>query len=100
VEHRLAPGAIDDLDEIAYHVGLEAGLATAEKLIASLTERFHLLAAYPQAGRARDADLGQGRRSVAVGSYVIIYRLDEHDVSILRVLHGRRDLEGLFRDEM
>ena len=39
---------------------------------------------------------GTGSRSVAVGEYVIVYCVEGHDVSILRVVHGRRDLEALF----
>ncbi len=59
----------------------------------ALTERFHLLSRYPLLGRHRE-DLG-GRRSFAVGDYVILYRVDDGDVAILRVIHGRRDIDGL-----
>jgi plasmid stabilization system protein ParE len=31
-----------------------------------------------------------------VGEYVIIYRIENGEVHILRVAHGRRDLEALF----
>jgi plasmid stabilization system protein ParE len=31
-----------------------------------------------------------------VGEYVIIHRLHEEDVLILRVLHGSRDIPALF----
>jgi plasmid stabilization system protein ParE len=33
---------------------------------------------------------------VAVGEYVIVYCIENEDVLILRVVHGRRDLESLF----
>lgn len=35
-------------------------------------------------------------RSFPVGEYVIVYCVDGRDVLILRVVHGRRDLEALF----
>ena len=55
-----------------------------------------MLAAFPYVGRARDDAFGPGCRSVAVGEYVIIYYVENVEVLILRVVHGRRDLEALF----
>jgi toxin ParE1/3/4 len=49
------------------------------------------------AGRATTT-WGPGRRSFPVGQYVIVYRIVRGDVRILRVVHGRRDLEALFGD--
>ncbi len=68
----------------------------ATRLIDSIANRFFLLATVPYAGRARDEDFGIGFRSFAVGEYVIVYCVDGDDVLILRVVHGRRDLEALF----
>ncbi|MGC9951418.1 MAG: type II toxin-antitoxin system RelE/ParE family toxin [Bryobacteraceae bacterium] len=68
----------------------------ATRLIASITGRFSFLSAFPYVGRARDEDLGAGSRSFAVGEYVIVYCVEGADVFILRVVHGRRDLEALF----
>jgi toxin ParE1/3/4 len=47
-------------------------------------------------GRSRDRDLRPSLRSFPVGNYVIIYRLDDEDVLILRVLRGSRNIEALF----
>jgi plasmid stabilization system protein ParE len=47
-------------------------------------------------GRSRDDDFGGGCRSFAVGEYVIVYDVELEDVLILRVAHGRRDIEALF----
>ncbi len=55
-----------------------------------------MLAGFPHAGRSRDGDFGSGCRSVAVGEYVIVYCVENVDVLILRVVHGRRDLDALF----
>jgi len=66
--HRLAPEARTNLDDIAYYTATESGnIGIAERLISAITERFYLLSEYPFLGRARDADLGGGRRSYAVG---------------------------------
>jgi len=95
--HRLAPQAERDLDAISLYVAKESGsLEVANSLIDGLVERFLLLGGFPYMGRSRENDLGVGRRSLAVGEYVIIYRVESTDVLILRVVHGRRDLEALF----
>jgi len=65
-------------------------------LIDWITGRFVFLATFPYAGRARDEDLGIGSRSFAVGEYVIVYCVEGEDILILRVVHGKRDLEDLF----
>jgi plasmid stabilization system protein ParE len=62
--YRLAKRAEADLEDIAYYIAKESGsLETAKHVIESITDRFHLLGANPYAGRARDDDLGPGRRS-------------------------------------
>ena len=95
--HRLAPRAETDLDDIWSFVAKEIGsIEIANRLIDTLTDRFFMLAGFPYVGRARDDDFGPGCRSVAVGEYVIVYCVENVDVLILRVVHGRRDLEALF----
>ena len=64
--------------------------------MASITERFSLLASFPHLGRTRD-DLRPGLRGFTVGDYVILYRIEGEDVLILHVIHGRRDIAALFR---
>jgi toxin ParE1/3/4 len=44
-------------------------------------------------GRLRD-DLRPGLRSFAVGEYVIVYTIEDENVEILFVFHGRQDIEG------
>lgn len=68
----------------------------ATRLIDSIADRFLLLASCPYVGRARNEDLGIGTRSFPVGQYVIVYCVEGQDVFILRVVHGKRDLDALF----
>jgi toxin ParE1/3/4 len=97
--HRLAPQAAADLDDVWYYVAKESGsLEIASRLIDSITNRFLLLARHPYLGRSRDDDFGIGSRSFVVGEYVIVYRVANGDVVILRVVHGRRDIEAWFGD--
>jgi toxin ParE1/3/4 len=92
-----SPQADSDLDSIWYYVATESGsVEIADRLIDSITERFFLLANFPNLGRRRDEDLRPDLRSFLVGEYVILYRLRDEDVLILRVLRGSRNIEALF----
>lgn len=95
--HRVAPTAERDLDDIWLYVAKESGsIEIASRLIESITDRFFLLTGFPYMGRSRDEDFGPGSRSFSVGEYVIVYQVEATDVLILRVAHGRRDIESLF----
>jgi len=95
--HRVAPRAEADLDDIWLYVSKDSGsMDVATRLIDSITDRFLFLASFPYIGRTRDEDFGAGSRSFAVGEYAIVYCVESTDVLILRVVHGRRDLEALF----
>jgi toxin ParE1/3/4 len=95
--HRRAREVDGDLDDIVIGIAERGGsFEVAERVVNGITQRFYLLGEYPYLGRARDQDLGMGRRSHAVGEYVIIYRIEDGDALILRVVHGRRELEALF----
>jgi toxin ParE1/3/4 len=95
--HRVAPQAVADLNDIWYYIAKESGSANvADHLIDSITGRFFLLANHPYLGRARDDDFGSGSRSFPVGEYVIVYCVENGNVLILRVAHGRREIEALF----
>jgi toxin ParE1/3/4 len=95
--HRVSARAEADLDDIWSYVAKESGsIETANRLIDTITDRFSMVASFPYIGRAREEDFGPGCRIVTVGEYVIIYCVDNEDAVILRVVHGRRDLEGLF----
>ena len=74
--HRLSPQAQADVDNLAYYLFVETGsIATADRIIESLTTRFSLLGSHPRAGRRRD-DLRAGLRGFPVGEYVILYRVE------------------------
>lgn len=97
--HRLSRQAEVDLDEIWLYVAKASGsIDLANRVVDSITDRFCLLAGFPYLGRSRDENFGAGYRSANAGEYVIVYCLDRDDVLILRVVHGRRDIEALFPD--
>lgn len=97
--HYRARKADADLDDIWFYVANESGsMDVANRLIDSITDQFFLLARHPYLGRPRDDEFGVGSRSLAVGEYVIVYSVEDRDVWILRIVHGRRDIESIFED--
>jgi toxin ParE1/3/4 len=86
--HCRTPQADSDLDDIWNYVAIRSGNMDT-------TDRFYLLATHPNIGRARDEDLRPGLRSFPVGEYVIIYRIHDEKVLVLRVLRGSRDITAL-----
>ncbi|MGD9656346.1 MAG: type II toxin-antitoxin system RelE/ParE family toxin [Methylocystis sp.] len=66
----------------------------ADRSLDALERKTKLLASYPQIGRARP-DIGEGVRSAISGAYLILYRLHEDRMEVVRYVHMRRRLEGL-----
>jgi toxin ParE1/3/4 len=98
MDHRVSIEAESDLDEIWLYIAQNSStLNIADRFIEFLTDRFSLLARNPYIGRRRDEELRPGIRSLAVRDYIILYRIDNEEVLILRVLRGNRDIEALFR---
>ena len=94
--HRVAPRAEADLNDIWLYVAKESSsIEMANRLIDTITGRFYTLASFPFIGRSREEDFGPSYRSLAVGEYVIVYCVENEDALILRVVHGRRQLETL-----
>lgn len=87
---RKSSRAEDDLIDIWLYVAARNPQA-ADRLLDRFEARWRLLATQPRSGAPRD-DLGSGLRTVSVGEYLSIYRLEGSSIEIVRVLHGRRDI--------
>jgi toxin ParE1/3/4 len=83
-----------DLAEIWAYVAAEAYEATATNLIERLYGAFEPIRRFPQLGPSRE-QLAPGLRVCFSGVYAIYYIYDEHSVTIIRVLHGSRDVAAL-----
>jgi len=67
----------------------------ARAFASRLDEQFNALAVFPNRGRRRD-ELSAGYRSLPVPPFVIMYRVADENVEILRVVDGRRDFGTIF----
>jgi toxin ParE1/3/4 len=86
--------AESDLNEIADYISLDdprRALSFTEELAA----RFFDIGERPMSFPARP-EWGINKRSAVHGRYVIIFRVNDDHVEILRVAHGARDLDEMF----
>ena len=93
----ISPEAEADLDDIWVYIARESqSIERAELFLDRFAVFFSRLARNPYLGRQRD-DLRPGYRSFPIGDYVVFYRLTgTGEILVLRVIHGRRDLERIF----
>lgn len=89
---RKTPQADRDLDSIWDFIA-SGSVRAAEKLIDRIGEIFEMLVDNPLAGRER-RELRADLRSFPVGNYVIFYIPLPDGVEIIRVMHGRQDIDA------
>jgi toxin ParE1/3/4 len=94
---RLTPEAKADLEGIGDRIA-ERNPARAVTYVGELRERALRIGEFPHAGPPRP-QWGEGIRIAVHGKYLIVYRVRDETVQILRVVHGARDLDALLEDE-
>lgn len=91
----VSPLAQADLDEIWDHIARDS-IVNADRFVDRIEQRFGLLAANPRLGTARD-DLRSGLRRFPHARYLIYYRLVRGSIEVVRVVHGARRQQPLFK---
>jgi toxin ParE1/3/4 len=74
----------------------ERSPAAARSVAREINRRFENLSQFPFIGRERSA-LVPGLRSLVVWPYVIFYLVEPDQISVVRVLDGRRDIDAEFQ---
>ncbi len=90
--YRLSPEAKKDLLVIRAYTRDKWGNQQAQKYIDALEKKCEELAQSPNMGRERP-EIKSGYRSLPEGKHVIFYRVGNSGIDILRILHGRMDIE-------
>jgi toxin ParE1/3/4 len=91
----LSPLAQADIDEIWDHIARDS-IPDADRFVDQIERRFGLLADNPKLGSRQDA-LRPRLRRFAHASYLIYYRAIRSGIEVVRVVHGARSQEMLFR---
>ena len=94
------PRAKQDLRDLRRYIARDAP-STAKAFIRRIQERVRRIGIMPTAGALVVEAASDDIREIYVGSYRIIYRVREHDVHVLIVMHGAQLLgqERLEGDE-
>jgi toxin ParE1/3/4 len=69
----------------------------AERFRANILRRIGLLESSPEAAHPRPK-FGRDIRTIPIGRYIVIVRVTVPKVTVLRILHGARDLPKLLRN--
>jgi len=85
--------AAEDLIDIWLYIAND-NLTAADKVLSRFENVFKLLAEQPEMGVVRP-DIAPELRYFPVGKYVILYRIVEDSVEIVRVVQGARVLNQL-----
>jgi len=91
------PLAEADIIEIWDYIA-DDSIDAADRWVDRLDEQLGLLAEQPMMGRSRD-ELSPGVRSFPLGRYVIFYAPLDDGIDVIRVLHGARDVDAVFKPE-
>ncbi|WP_310487516.1 type II toxin-antitoxin system RelE/ParE family toxin [Chamaesiphon sp. VAR_69_metabat_338] len=95
--------AKQDLRDIWRGLAEYSGLSVVDSTLANIESKFRVLVQFPSSGRSRSVSVGESRdellvglRSYPAGDFVIFYQILETTVEVVRVLHGRRDIDSIF----
>ena len=94
----IRPKAVADLAEIWAYIADDSP-RQADAFAARINREFRMLARQPRIGRERP-ELLANLRSFPVGRYVIFYLPRSRGIEVVRVLHGARDLQAFFAEEI
>ena len=94
---QLTEDAIVDIDGIWLYLLQEAGVETADRIIAELFKSFDKLVEIPNSGHRR-ADLTSRKvLFYKAFSYLVIYFPETKPLQILALLHGKRNVSRILR---
>jgi toxin ParE1/3/4 len=95
-QHIISPEASQDLSEIIDYfasVNIDAG----ERFVDEFDKKCKYLANFPNMGRSYE-NIKPDLRGVPLDDYIILYRVINSEVEIVRVISGYRNLESLFTE--
>ena len=90
----ISPDASQDLDKIFFYFSsnnVEAG----ERFVIAFEKKCEKLLRFPNMGRSYQ-DIESSLRGIPLDNYIILYRLIDNNIEIVRVVSGYRNLEYLF----
>jgi toxin ParE1/3/4 len=93
---RIQPQARLDVLQIWHHIAADS-VSAARRVNERIEEAIRGLVEMPGKGHRRADVKNPAYRFWTVYSYVIAYRYDDASLTVVRVVHGRRDFRKLFK---
>jgi toxin ParE1/3/4 len=93
-QYAISSPAIRDLESISSYFA-EVNVEAGEHFLRGFRKRCQQLVNFPNIGRSYDA-LQTGLRGLPLDGYIILYRVVDDGLEIVRVVNGRQDLRSLF----
>jgi toxin ParE1/3/4 len=84
-----------ELQQIADRIALDDA-AAAQRFRDSIVRRINVLRQFPESARPRP-EFGPNIRTIPIGRYIVILRVQLAKITILRIVHGARDLPRLIK---
>jgi toxin ParE1/3/4 len=92
---QITPEASRDMERIADDLANSSGLPSSDQFFSGITKAIGRLTRFPNLGHQRN-DLSPGIRNLIYKKYLILYRVDDESLEILRIVRGTQNLENLF----
>ncbi len=90
----ISPDARKDLSDIWDYIAVSS-VDAVDALYDEFLRQFELFVAMPDMGKRQD-ELSVNLRSFPWGRYLTFYRVEGDELTIVRVLHGARDIPTAF----
>jgi toxin ParE1/3/4 len=93
-QHIISPEASQDLEEIIDYF-TSRNIDAGERFVDEFNKKCKYLANFPNMGRSY-GEIKDYLRGVPLNDYIILYRVTDIGIEILRVVSGYRNLKSLF----
>lgn len=96
--YQITAPANQDLEEILRQIAETSGFDRADQFLSRFTQKLRNIASFPNLGKPRK-EWGENYQSLIQDNYLIVYRVTDEVVEILRVASSYRDLDTLFNED-
>jgi toxin ParE1/3/4 len=93
LRYSIAASASRDLDLISEYY-MSRSIEAGEHIFQEFNRKCQNIVRFPNMGRSY-GNVFSGLHGVPLNGYIILYKVTEETVTILRVINGRQDLESL-----
>lgn len=89
-----SPQAIEDIEAIAQYIARDS-IIYAESTVERIFQAPEMLIQFPKLGRIVPEKNDESIREIFVFQYRIIYEIQETEIHVLTVVHGKRIIEDM-----